>query len=103
MSDQLLIKAWSHKAWLRSFCENTTHRRDRIKRPVCDFLSRTSAYPPTTASRPCSTCVTVCERVSLPSSCAAGDKEKASQYETQSSVILLTSSAYYVIIKLQVL
>ena len=33
--------------------------------------------------------------------CAAGDKEKATQYETQSSVILLTSLILYVIIKPQ--
>ena len=53
-----------------------THRRDRTKRSVCDFTPLTSAYPLTTASRPCSPCVTVCERFSLPSSYAAGNKEK---------------------------
>ena len=76
-----------------------THRRNRTKRSVCDFAPLTSACPPATTSRPCSTSVTVCERFSLLSSCAAGDKEKASQYETQSSVILLTSLILYVIIK----
>ena len=79
------------------------NRRNRVKRRLCGFSYRTSAYPPTTASRPCSTSVTVCERVSLPNTCAAGDKEKATQYETQSSVILLTSLILYVIIKPQVL
>ncbi len=79
------------------------HRRDRTKRPVCDFPTLTSTCQHSTASRPCSPRVTVYERVSLPSSCAAGDKEKASQYETQSSVILLTSLILYAIIKPKVL